>query len=122
MTSVRRRLVWLVLYAVAMAYVEAAVVVYLRGIYYPQGFSFPIVIIPDSMAAIEVGREAATLIMLAGVSALAGADRWERFLFFSVAFGCWDIGYYLWLRLFIGWPLSLLTWDILFLIPVPWIG
>ena len=105
-----------------MAYVESAVVVYLRAIYYPQGFSFPIVIIPDSMAGIEVGREAATLIMLVGVSMLAGTDRWERFLFFCTAFGIWDILYYVWLRLFIGWPQSLLTWDILFLIPVPWVG
>jgi len=122
LSSVRRRLLWLSAYAVAMAYVESAVVVYLRAIYYPQGFSFPIVIIPDTMTGIEVGREAATLIMLVGVSMLAGTDRWERFLFFSTAFGLWDIFYYAWLRLFIGWPQSLLTWDILFLIPVPWVG
>ena len=122
MTSVRRRLIWLSAYAVAMAYVESAVVVYLRAIYYPEGFSFPIVIIPDAMTWIEVGREAATLIMLVGVSLLAGADRWERFLFFCTAFGVWDIFYYVWLRVFLGWPTSLLTWDILFLIPVPWIG
>jgi hypothetical protein len=122
MATVRRRLIWLALYAVAMAYVESSVVVYLRAIYYPAGFSFPIVIIPDAMAAIEVGREAATLIMLAGVSLLAGADRWERFLFFCVAFGVWDIFYYVWLEVFLGWPTSPLTWDILFLIPVPWIG
>ncbi|HEY3177097.1 MAG TPA: hypothetical protein VGK94_15195 [Candidatus Polarisedimenticolia bacterium] len=71
----RRRLLWLAVFAAAMAYVESAVVVYLRGIYYPGGFSFPIVIIPDRMAAIEIGREAATLVMLAGVSLLAGSDR-----------------------------------------------
>jgi hypothetical protein len=118
----RKRFLWLVIFAVAMAYVESAVVVYLREIYYPQGFSFPIVIIPDKMAAIEIGREAATLVMLAGVSLLAGADRWERFLCFCVAFGAWDIFYYVWLRLLLGWPPSLLTWDILFLIPLPWIG
>ena len=32
----------LLLYAVAMGYLEAAVVVYLRAIYYPEGFSFPL--------------------------------------------------------------------------------
>ncbi len=105
-----------------MAFVESAVVVYLRAIYYPSGFSFPITIIPDRMAGIEVGREAATLLMLLAVSVLAGSDRWERFLCFCLAFGVWDIFYYVWLRVFIGWPTSLLTWDILFLIPVPWIG
>ena len=120
--TTRARLIWLSLYAVAMAWVESAVVVYLREIYYPRGFSFPIVIIPDRMAAIEVGREAATLVMLAGVAALAGRDRWERFLCFCISFGVWDIFYYVWLKLFLGWPPSLLTWDILFLIPAPWIG
>jgi hypothetical protein len=33
---------------------------------------------PAGIAAIETGREAATIIMLIGVSALAGADGWER--------------------------------------------
>ncbi len=118
----RWKLPWLSAFAVAMAYVEAAVVVYLREIYYPQGFAFPIVIIPDRMAAIEVLREAATLLMLAGVAALAGADRWERFLCFCVTFGVWDVFYYIWLWVMLRWPPSLYTWDVLFLIPVPWIG
>ena len=97
----RRRLTWLTIYAVAMAYLESAVVVYLRAIYYPHGFDFPLAPMPPGMAAIEIGREAATLIMLLGVAALAGADRWERFLAFCVAFGVWDIFYYAWLWIFI---------------------
>jgi hypothetical protein len=116
---VYRRLPWLLLYAVAMAYVESAVVVYLRALYYPRGFAFPLAPMPPSMAAIEIGREAA---MLLGVAMLAGAARRERVLAFFVSFGVWDLFYYLWLWLFLGWPPSLLTWDILFLIPVPWIG
>ena len=118
----RRRLFWVSIYAVAMAYVEAAVVVYLRAIYYPQGFAFPLVRLEPHMAAIEIGREAATLAMLLGVAALAGTDRWERFLAFCLGFGIWDIFYYVWLWVTLGWPPSLLTWDILFLIPVPWAG
>jgi hypothetical protein len=117
-----RRVAWLVVYAVAMAYVEAAVVVYLRALSYPQGFAFPLAPMPAVMGAVEIGREAATLVMLLGVSMLAGADRRERFLAFCVSFGVWDIFYYVWLRVLLGWPASLLTWDILFLIPVPWIG
>jgi hypothetical protein len=115
-------LAWLTIYAVAMAYMESAVVVYLRAIYYPQGFDFPLALMPPDMAAIEVGREAATLIMLLGVAALAGVDRWERFLAFCFSFGVWDIFYYAWLWVFVRWPPSLLTWDVLFLIPVPWIA
>ena len=122
MESSSRRLAGLAVYAVAMAFVEAAVVVYLRAIYYPDGFAFPIVIIPDRMAVIEVARELATVVMLGAVAWLAGADRWQRFLHFCVLFGVWDIFYYVWLRILLGWPPSLLTWDILFLIPVPWIG
>ncbi|MGH9868115.1 MAG: hypothetical protein ACREAA_08130 [Candidatus Polarisedimenticolia bacterium] len=116
------RLAGLAVFAVAMAVVESAVVVYLRALYYPGGFSFPIVIIPDRMALIEVGRELATLVMLWAVVWLSGSDRWQRFLHFCFLFGVWDIFYYIWLRVFLGWPPSLLTWDILFLIPVPWIG
>jgi hypothetical protein len=117
-----RRVVWLIIFAAAMAYVESAVVVYLRSIYYPQGFAFPLVPIPPDMLAIEMGREIATLIMLAAVGVLAGKDGWDRLLAFCVVFGVWDIFYYIWLWVFLRWPPSLLTWDILFLIPVPWIG
>jgi hypothetical protein len=118
----KRQLAWLTIYAVAMAYVESAVVVYLRVLYYPQGFDFPLAVMPPGMMAIEVGREAATLVMLLAVAMLAGADRWERFLAFCLSFGVWDLFYYAWLWIFIRWPPSLLTWDVLFLIPVPWIA
>jgi hypothetical protein len=117
-----RLLPWLISYAIAMAYVEAAVVVYLRAIYYPQGFAFPLAPMPPATAAIEIARETATLVMLLGVAMLAGDGRRDRFLAFCVAFGVWDLFYYLWLRLLLGWPPSLLTWDVLFLIPVPWVG
>jgi hypothetical protein len=117
-----RRVTWLTIYAVAMAYVESAVVVYLRDLYYPHGFDLPLVPMPPAMAAIEIGREAATLVMLLGVAAVASADRWEWFLAFSLSFGVWDIFYYAWLWIFVRWPPSLFTWDVLFLIPVPWIG
>jgi hypothetical protein len=119
---VTRRIVWLITFAVAMAYVESAVVVYLRTIYDPDGFRFPLVLLPPGMVAIEMGRELATLVMLLGVAMLAGADRWDRILVFCVGFGVWDLAYYFWLWVFLRWPPSLLTWDVLFLIPVPWIG
>ena len=118
----RRRIAWLIGFAVAMAYVESAVVVYLRAIYYPQGFAFPLVLMPPGMVAIDLGREAATLVMLLGVAMLAGKDRWDSIALFCIAFGVWDIAYYVWLWVFLRWPPSLLTWDVLFLIPVPWTG
>jgi len=105
-----------------MAYVEAAVVVYLRATYYPHGFAFPLTLMPGGATAIEIGREAATLVMLLAVAMLAGTERWERILAFCVSFGVWDLTYYVWLWLLLGWPPSPLTWDVLFLIPVPWIG
>jgi hypothetical protein len=119
---VTRRIIWLITFAVAMAYVESAVVVYLRATYYPQGFAFPLVLMPSGMVAIEMGREAATLVMLLGVAMLAATDRWDRIAVFCVAFGVWDIAYYIWLWVFLRWPPSPFTWDVLFLIPVPWIG
>jgi len=106
-----------------MAAVEAAVVVYLRALHPVDApVAALLAVIPDRLIAIEVGREAATLVMLLAVAVLAGRDRWERFLYFSLTFGVWDICYYLWLWVFIGWPPSLVTWDVLFLIPVPWLA
>lgn len=118
----RRTLAWLAAYVAAMAFLEAAVVVYLRELYYPAGFRFPIVLIPDRLAVVEVGREAATVVMLAAAAALAGSGGRDRFLLFCASFGAWDILFYAWLKVLLGWPSSLLEWDLLFLIPVPWIG
>ncbi len=121
-STMNRRLAWLAIYAVAMAYVESAVVVYLRDLYYPAGFQFPLASMPLRQVVVEIGREAATIVMLLGVARLASVDAWEWFLVFCVAFGVWDIFYYVWLWVFIPWPPSLFTWDVLFLIPVPWIA
>jgi len=118
-----RHALWVALYAVAMAAVESAVVVYLRALH-PGDAPLTVLLheIPARLIPIEIGREAATLAMILSVSAVAGRTAWERFLYFALAFGVWDIFYYLWLWIFIGWPPSLLTWDVLFLIPVPWLG
>src|SRR5512134_2459669 len=114
---------WIAAYAVAMAFVEAAVVVYLRALAPEQGpLEVLRTVLPQRIVPIEVAREAATLVMLLAVAVLAGRGGWQRFLVFAIAFGVWDIFYYVWLRVFIGWPRSLLDWDVLFLIPVPWIG
>ena len=37
-------------------------------------------------------------------------------------FGVWDLFYYLWLKVLIGWPRTWLEWDVLFLIPAVWLG
>lgn len=112
-------------YAVAMAYVEAALVVDLnRALGQQIGALFPLrpEMTVDPLIVIEVGREAATMVMLAAVGVLAGRSRWERLAWAAVAFGIWDIAYYGWLFVFTGWPPSLSTWDLLFLVPVPWAG
>jgi len=114
--------IYLTVFSVAMGYLESAVVIYLRKIYYPEGFVFPLKAIDQHTAMVEIIREAATLIMLAVAGFLAGRTRTERFGFFLYCFGVWDIFFYVFLKLFIGWPESLLTWDILFLIPVTWVG
>jgi len=105
-----------------MALVEAGIVIYLRALYYPEGFSFPLKIITTRHFIFELAREAATIVMLISVSALIAKTFWEKFAYFLILFGLWDIFYYIWLKIAIGWPLSLLDWDILYLIPLPWIG
>jgi hypothetical protein len=116
---------WLVVvgFAAAMAWVESAVVYYLRTHidrlipYQPN--PLPIV---GGLGPVELVRELATLIMLFTVGALAGKTWRARFGYMLIAFGVWDIGYYLFLKVMYGWPHSLLDWDILFLLPLPWWG
>ena len=117
-----RKILWVTVFAIAMALVEAAIVVYLRAIYYPDGFAFPLKVIALQHYIVELGREAATILMLMSVAALCGKRFWEKFAYFIVCFGVWDIFYYGWLRVAIAWPSSLLDLDILFLIPLPWTG
>ena len=108
--------------AVSFAYVESAVVVYLRKLYYPDGFKFPLKLIPLNIGLIEIGREAATLAMITTIGLISGKSRWQRASYSIFVFGIWDIFYYVWLKIFLNWPESVFTWDILFLIPVPWIA
>lgn len=117
---------WLLVatYAAAMAWVEAAVVFYLRLLaggrmdpYHREAFP------PQpGIERAEVIREAATLVMLLAVGGLAGRTARARLGYAVVAFGVWDIFYYVFLRMITGWPKSLWDWDILFLIPLPWWG
>ncbi len=117
------RIVLLALFAAAMAFVESAVVVYLRGLFYPEGFYGTLAAMPVFYYATEVFREVATILMLATVSLLAARRGWwERAAYFLFCFGVWDIFYYVWLYALLGWPPSLLTTDVLFLIPVPWVA
>jgi outer membrane protein assembly factor BamB len=131
----------LALFGLAFGYVEAAVVIQLRQTYgpihhrvypaaEPEGL-FPI-LQPEHLRAespeayrslvIEVGREAATLIMLAGMGLAIGRSLLRLLAGFAVAFGLWDIFFYVFLYVLIGWPRSIFEWDLLFLIPVPWAG
>ena len=117
-----RKILWIIVFSLSMAFVEAGVVIYLRALYYPDGFVFPLEIITKRHFFIEIVREAATIFMLISIAALSGKRFWEKFAYFLICFGFWDIFYYIWLKIAIGWPSSLLDFDILFLIPLPWIG
>jgi len=133
-------------FAIAMAYLEAAVVIYLRALFKIVGEIQPVPpdsnsvlialpffaflqphylfnILPDSkILGVELFREAATIVMLVTVGWLTGRNLREKFAFFLYVFGLWDIFYYVFLYLILGWPASLKTLDVLFLIPVPWVA
>lgn len=110
-------------YAIAMAYVESAVVVYLREMIFGDVSQvFPLKYLQPNLALIEIGREAATIVMLLAVGYMAGRNKFQKWMVFVYAFALWDIFYYVFLRLIIGWPTSLFNFDILFLIPIAWIG
>ncbi len=111
------------IFAVAMGFLESVVVIYLRKLYYPGGFQFPLVPTIESWVLnMEWAREFFTLIMLVCIGLLAGKTRYEKFAYFIYSFAVWDIFYYIWLKVILNWPPSFLTWDLLFLIPWPWAG
>jgi hypothetical protein len=119
----RVRWVTVTIYAVAMAWVEAAVVLYLRtmiGRIDPhQPNPLPVV---ANLGTIELIREAATLVMLLTVGILAGRTWRTRIGYAAIAFGFWDVFYYVFLWAMCGWPRSVFDWDVLFLLPLPWWG
>ena len=137
----RRAVAALFLFGISFGYVEAAVVVYLREIYDPIRARlhpergphdlFPLITQKELANAgpenprrlvIEIGREAATMLMLGSVALAVARNLHQWIAAFAVVFGVWDIMFYAFLKLMIHWPESLSTWDILFLIPLPWVG
>ncbi|MBV8550570.1 MAG: hypothetical protein JOY54_04665 [Acidobacteriaceae bacterium] len=136
-----RTVAGLVLFSIAFGYVEGAVVVYLRSVYlplrmhfYPGALTsevFPLLSLDQLRAlgpentlllSIEYARELATLLMLAGVATVAARNVRHGVAAFLFCFGIWDVVFYFSLKLLLDWPASLFAWDILFLVPVPWVG
>jgi hypothetical protein len=119
---VGRLLFWCALVAIAFGVIEGAVVVYLRELLYPEGFAFPLKELPVRLLALEIVREAATLLLLLGVACVVERAPLRRFAVFAFCFGVWDLVYYVTLKVCLDWPGHVLTWDVLFLIPVVWTG
>lgn len=119
----KSRILPIAIFGIAMGFMEAVIVVYLRELYFPDGFDFPL-FLPDKHLIIiaELIRELATLLMLLTLAIVAGKSFNSRFAWFLFSFAVWDIFYYVGLKVLLDWPLSWFTWDILFLIPVTWIG
>jgi hypothetical protein len=121
--SERARWATVVAFAIAMAWVESASVFYIRALVDRiepyQANPLPI---NGALGNVELWREASTLVMIATLGMLAGCSWRRRIGYAAIAFGVWDIFYYVFLRVMTGWPRTLLDWDILFLLPLPWWG
>ena len=123
--SAKATLALLSLYAIAMALLEAVVVIYMRQLYYPEQplELFPLQFLDQYDPLVELSREAATILMIVAVALLAERSGWtRRFAAFVLVFGLWDVFYYIWLKVLFGWPRQWLEWDVLFLIPSVWLG
>ena len=117
-----KNLIALAVFGIAMGLLEAAVVVYLRQLYYPEGLTLPLKPASSTILLNESLRELATLVMLITAAIAAGENALQSLAYFLYMFGFWDIFYYVFLKVFLDWPASILTWDVLFFIPVPWLS
>ena len=119
-----RKIFWVFIFGITMGFFEASVVVYLRALFYPEGFRFPIKYMPEyqTLMVVEILRELSSIFMMVSVAALVDASFSIKFAFFGFVFGVWDLVYYLVLKLALGWPMTLGEWDLLFLLPLPWAG
>ena len=121
--SERTRWAIVMAFAIAMAWVEAASVFYIRSLVDRiEPYQADPLPMNGALGHVELWREAATLVMIATLGLLAGRTWRHRAGYAAIAFGAWDILYYVFLRLISGWPRTLLDWDILFLLPLPWWG
>src|SRR5512136_1644342 len=118
MEDITKRFLWVSVYAIAMAFLEAVVVAYIRGLLHITNAHVEL----GPYVKMEMWREVGTLVMLVAVGWLAGRRGVERWAYGLFAFGLWDIWYYIWLKVLLDWPKTLLDWDTLFLIPFPWLG
>jgi len=117
-------LIWLTLFALALAQVEASIAVYLRNLFYPENplQLFPMPMFSQHDINIEMSREAATVVMIVALVYLIKGRMLRRFAAFLFLFGLWDIFYYIFLKLMMDWPQNWSEWDLLFLIPLPWMA
>ncbi len=119
----RTRWAVVIAFAIAMAWVESASVYYIRALVDRiEPYQVNPLPLNDALGYVEMWREAATLVMIATLGVLAGRTWRRRVGYAALTFGAWDIFYYVFLRIMTGWPKTLLDWDILFLLPLPWWG
>ncbi len=110
------------IFGIVFGILEGIFVLYMREIYYPDGFQLPLVFLAPDMILVEIVREFCTIVMLGVIAWVSAKSLVQRFSVFLFAFAVWDIVYYLALKVFLNWPESLFTWDVLFLIPITWVS
>ena len=130
-------------FAVAMAYLESAALIYLRNIFpitSRAGVAAPsqtdiwkslpyftllkpsalLTVLPNTkFAQMEMWRGVAVIVVLVCMAWLVGSNLKVRTAFFLYIFGVWNIVHYVFLRLLSGWPTSPSSKDVLFMIPGP---
>ena len=115
-------MLWMAVFFIAMAYLESAVVVYLRALVGVPGSAMPVAPLSRDLVLTETFREVATLVMILAPAFMVARSGLVRFAWFCFGFAVWDLFYYIWLYVLISWPSSLFDPDLLFLLPIPWIG
>ena len=93
----------------AFGYIEAAVVIYLREVFaLDSGSLFPLSTVfteeNSHLLFLEANREIATLILMLIPAYLVTQRPSQRILAYVLIFAVWDLSYYFFLWLHLGWP------------------
>lgn len=111
-----------IILALLLGLFSALIFNYLRKLYWLPGHPGIFRTIPLKILLLETLREAVMIGIIVIVAVKSAKKLNQKFSLFLLIFGLWDLSFYVFTKIFTGWPKSLTQFDILFFLPWVWTG